>query len=301
MKINKQEWKVVLWGYTLHSDTFSYIHNAWERAFKYLGYETYWLNNGSDISNINFERTLFFTEGQVDQNIPMRNDCFYVLHNCNHDKYKHLKNRMVLQVYTDDVLKYGMTKIDDCIYTNGEGLWMPWATDLLPHEIEQNKINALPFNSNSREINWVGTIGEGVFGNVDQINPFKKACQDNGVNFTSTICSKSIEDNAELIRKSYMAPVIVGEWQQRVGYVPCRAFKNLSYGQFIMTNSPRIAELFGNKTIFNTDTYWLFQDAKNRLERMEVSELHNLMDFIRDKHTYMNRIERILSFIDEYY
>ena len=198
-------------------------------------------------------------------------------------------------------LKYGMTKIDDCIYTNGEGLWMPWATDLLPHEIEQNKINALPFNSNSREINWVGTIGEGVFGNVDQINPFKKACQDNGVNFTSTICSKSIEDNAELIRKSYMAPVIVGEWQQRVGYVPCRAFKNLSYGQFIMTNSPRIAELFGNKTIFNTDTYWLFQDAKNRLERMEVSELHNLMDFIRDKHTYMNRIERILSFIDEYY
>lgn len=74
--------KVVLWGHKLHSHTHSYIHWGFERAFKYLGYETYWFDGGDNVSNFDFSGSLFITEGQVDQAIPLRDDCLYILHNC---------------------------------------------------------------------------------------------------------------------------------------------------------------------------------------------------------------------------
>ena len=72
--------KVIVWGHLLHSHTHSYVHHSFNKTFKYLGYDTYWLDNKSDISGINFTNSLFLTEGQVDQSIPLRNDCFYLLH-----------------------------------------------------------------------------------------------------------------------------------------------------------------------------------------------------------------------------
>ena len=36
--------KVIIWGHELHNHTHSYIHNAFYRTFKYLGYNVYWFN-----------------------------------------------------------------------------------------------------------------------------------------------------------------------------------------------------------------------------------------------------------------
>jgi len=78
---------IVVWGHKLHSHTHSYIHYAFDKAFRHLNYNTKWLDNNDDIKNINFTKTLFITEGQVDGKIPIRNDCYYVLHNCDMKKY----------------------------------------------------------------------------------------------------------------------------------------------------------------------------------------------------------------------
>ena len=37
--------KVIIWGHPLHSHTHSYIHEAYYRAFKYLGYDVYWFHD----------------------------------------------------------------------------------------------------------------------------------------------------------------------------------------------------------------------------------------------------------------
>jgi hypothetical protein len=300
--INTQTWKMVLWGHKTHYNTFYYIHHAYNRAFKHLGAQVYWFDDDDNVSNFDFSNSFFITEGQVDKKIPLRDDCFYLLHNCTDDKYKPLldKNRAGrMQTYTDDVLKYKIPKVEDCIHADYDGkcLYFPWATDLLPHEIEANKPSQ-PFNKDSRVIHWVGTVGEGTFGNMGQINPFIQACNANGIRFDQVMLV-SLEENIRRIKASYMAPTIVGKWQHEVGYIPCRLFKNISYGQMTMTNSPRLYELCQHKIIHNNDTHQLFYDARDYLSKMPLSELHSLMDWVKDKHTYLNRIDTVLTFCNK--
>ena len=72
--------QVVIWGHKLHSHTHSYIHYGFCRAFSHLGYRTLWLDNNDDLSGIDFAHSLFITEHQVDQKMPLRDDCYYFVH-----------------------------------------------------------------------------------------------------------------------------------------------------------------------------------------------------------------------------
>src|SRR5690606_32354014 len=106
--------------------------------------DTYWFDNNDNVKNFNFSNSLFFTEGQVDQNIPIRNDCFYVVHNGNQNKYQKLydAHRFInLQVYAHHFIKPHLIKQEECIYFDipNKTIYMPWATDLLPHEIDAIK------------------------------------------------------------------------------------------------------------------------------------------------------------------
>ena len=298
--------QVVIWGHKLHSHTHSYVHWAFHNTFKHLGYTTYWFDNDDNVQHIDFANTLFITEGQVDQHIPLRYDCFYVLHYCNDQKYHALFDAgcaMRLEAYTDTRIQNRphRIKIDECIYFDLTDftLFIPWATDLLPHEIDAIKKN-LPTQITQREkiVFWVGSIGAGVYGNVKEISPFKIACKKNGIQFKHRAGNISMELHRELIQKSCMAPAIVGTWQKEHGYVPCRAFKDISYGHMILTNSQRTYELFEKKIIYNPDTMQLFCDGQKRLSEVTPKEIIELMDLVRDKHTYINRIHTILEFIE---
>jgi hypothetical protein len=292
--------KIIIWGHPLHSHTHSYIHWGFYRAFKHLGYEVYWVDNQDAIKNIDIHNALFITEGQVDQNMPKRQDCYYILHNWNPERYQELfyNNRCILlQVYTDDCLPYAPEKIDDCIYCNvvEKMIFLPWATDLLPYEIETMK--QCIREKKESAVYWIGTIGRGIFGNNDEIADFKKACKENNITFEKNI-NTSMEKNIDLIQKSYMAPALQGEWQCEKGYIPCRIFKNISYGQWGITNNKIVYDLFKGKIIYNPDTYQLFYDAKMYIETASINELYELMDFVKDNHTYINRIETLLTFME---
>lgn len=293
--------KVVLWGHKMHSHTHSYIHYGFYKAFKHLGYDTLWLDRNDNISSIDFSNSLFITEGQVDQNIPLRTDCRYILHNCEHGKYKKLFDEnlcIVIQVYTHDCLKRKEPKFDDCMHVNLElkTIYMPWATDLLPYEIDEIK-EQLPMKTKGNTIYWVGSIWDGIHGNREQIAPFEKACKESNVHFQH---STYIDQNRsiELMQESYMAPAIQGKWQCENGYIPCRIFKNISYGQMGITNSKTAYDLFKGKIVYNEDTHQLFYDAQKRLKNMDINEIYELMDFVKTKHTYLNRIERLSEFLN---
>mgnify|MGYP006419383869 CR=1 FL=1 len=51
MSINK----VIIWGHKLHSHTHSYIHDSFYKAFKFLGYNTYWFDENGNNNNGNKE------------------------------------------------------------------------------------------------------------------------------------------------------------------------------------------------------------------------------------------------------
>src|SRR5690606_1351913 len=177
----------------------------------------------------------------------------------------------------DDCLKYSFEKIDECMYcdVNQKLIFLPWATDLLPYEIDEIKYS-MGGNEKPAVVNWVGTIGSGYFGNRYEVDGFKKACCENSIEFKH-IVNASMEKNIDLIQKSYMAPAIQGTYQCEKGYIPCRIFKNISYGQWGITNNKRVYDLFKGKIIYNSDTYQLFYDAQDYIRNTNKDELYNLM------------------------
>lgn len=296
--------KVILWGHKLHSHTHSYIHFGFHRAFQHLGFDTYWFENRDDVSSFDFSNSLFITEGQVDQNIPIRDDCYYIIHNCKPSKYQHLldTNRaIILQVYSHDCLKRNDPAFSTCFHydLSQPVIYMPWATDLLPHEIDaiKEKLPTIQKNNNAQFNGSAGGLGG--FGNQAQLNAFKKGCQENGRNFIiRNAGSCSMEENIATIQSAYMAPALQGSWQCNNGYIPCRIFKNISYGAFGMTNSKAVYDLFEGAIIYNPDPYRLFYDAQKALETWTLEKQYALMDLVRDKHTYLNRIESLFSFFE---
>ena len=291
--------KVIIWGHPLHSHTHSYIHGAFFRTFQYLRYEVYWVSDSDEIKNLDLKDALFITEGQVDSSIPKRKDCYYILHNCKAQEYRELfdSNRCIsLQVYTHDCLPYASEKLGECMYSNvaGKIIFLPWATDLLPYEIDEMKKHIL--EKKDHTITWIGTIGEGIFGNKKEIDGFATACQENAMIF-QRYTNVSADKNIELIQKSYLAPALQGAWQCEKGYIPCRIFKNISYGQWGITNNKTVYDLFEGRIIYNSDTYQLFYDAQAYVATASINELYALMDFVKDNHTYINRIEMLLNFM----
>ncbi len=82
--------KVIIWGHKPnYYHTHGHIHSSYYKAFLNMGFDTYWFDNDDrkKLSNFNFDNSLFFTEGQVDQKIPLIQNASYVLHHCNNDKY----------------------------------------------------------------------------------------------------------------------------------------------------------------------------------------------------------------------
>ena len=296
--------KVILWGHKLHTHTHSYIHWGFSRAFKHLGYETYWLDARDDIRAFDFKNALFITEGQVDRGIPIRDDCYYIIHNCVAKKYQHLLDNgraIILQVYTHDCLTRQEPALSLCFHYNipQSTIYMPWATDLLPHEIDAIKENiALP-NAKKNHATFIGSIMGGHFGNQPQINAFKRAIKQSNIEFEhGGVNNKSMESNITMVQQALLAPAIQGGWQCKQGYIPCRIFKNISYGAMGITNSKTVYDLFEGTIVYNDDSYRLGVEAVNRIRTWSVKDQYALMDIVRDKHTYLNRISLLFTFFE---
>ncbi len=227
------------------------------------------------------------------------------MHNCTDPKYHDLwsLNRCIcLQVYTDDVLDRSTAIcIEPCIYEDitNKVIYMPWATDLLPDQIQQNKVHMKKLKpvkiQKSSYVFWGGSYVDGTFGNKSEIDPFIEAAKQAGLQFVhqTKISARAM---VKYVERAYMAPTIVGAWQKQQGYIPCRIFKNISYGQMGITNSYRVYELFNKKIIYDPDPVYLFHKAYKAIESWDNNQREELMDFVKDHHTYINRIYSLLTF-----
>jgi len=298
--------KVIIWGYKLHSHTHSYIHHGFYKAFKSMGYDTYWFTDIDDVSGFNFENCLFITASDQEKNIPIRKDCYYVLHNVNSEKYINSScNILTLQVNTSDSIK--RVKDGDIIFNNysflskGEidCLYTCWATDLLPDEIDIS--NAKNIVSGDKYCLWAGTYGDNTstFQNGTELEPFFRECEKNGIilklinPWASPI---SFEDNSRLVNESYISPTIQGPWQIENRYIPCRIFKNISYGHYGYTNSEAVNDIFEGSLIYDRDPVNLFNKIiEKKNDPNHINELKFLMNEVKEKHTYINRIKLIIE------
>lgn len=294
---------VVIWGHPLHSHTHSYIHQAFYRAFKLLNYKCYWIDHRISLSEQNIslpERCLYITEGQVSNDIVYDPTSYYLLHNCDMGKYMRAgipENHLLgLQVFTKSCLPHSQPLNNSkFIRFDGKTLFMPWATDLFPQEVEENIKNIESISKSYKSVcHFIGMILENPW------LPCKEVCQKNNISFASvggfSGNNVSIEENMKRVQESMIAPAFQEPWQTTNGYIPCRIFKNISYGKMGITNNEIVQELFKGKLVFHTDVSVATQTAIDTVQRGEnIDLLRELMIEVKNNHTYLNRIEDIFE------
>jgi hypothetical protein len=291
---------VVVWGHPLHSHTHSYIHNAFVRGFDYLRYKWYWIDDNKPFNEYGItlpEKCLYITEGQVDKNIILNPKSYYLLHNCNAEKYyKNIpKNHILfLQVYLyKNESNSEPLNGNRFIRYDGDTIYMPWATDLHPHEIDANIYKLQEIHKNPKRIcHFVGMILDNPW------KPCKEICLENNIEFAYvggySNNNVSIEENIRRVQESIIAPAFQEPWQLNHGYIPCRIFKNISYGKMGITNNPIVQEFFKGKLIYDPDIKIATKKAIDSAKTPDFELLKELMIDIRDNHTYINRIKDIL-------
>lgn len=327
--------KFLIIGHELHSHTHSYIFNGIYRALKYMKYEVDWIYNDEQINKIKSEEikyNLIITELYYNKNIPIIKDCIYIIqqpfleqfYNVKlklkkyYPKSKHIWNVENFPYYITD--NY-MDQILKDISTNNIILWRPylvnnnnynckfnydkykvistpWATDLLPEEINKNIENLKDIKSKNIS-NFIGMHLE----HNDILKENLKKYNINYVNYGGTFNkdsnkNKSIEDNIKLIQESIIAPALQSNWQIENEYIPCRIFKNISYGKMGITNNKAVNKLFDNKLIYSKDIGELVKKGLE-FEKKEdkFDKIKELMIEVRDNHTYINRINFILDLL----
>lgn len=277
-------YQFVVWGYKNNPDTYSHIQEAFFRTLRYMGRKVRWINEND---NGDFEKTIFVSHGPSASNIPLRPDAFYIIHNLAGtaaQEYLKDNNVLIFGVKTDQ------SRVPDQEPRVTE---LYWASDQTPDEIQRNKEGARVLNLDSRVFNWVGSVWGGSQGNTDEIHDFMHQCRINGLEF-NVHRDVSVENDVRLIRNSRFAPAIVGAWQREVGFIPCRIFKNISYGQFGVTNSKRVNDFFDGRLIL-TDMKEMVSEGHRRLASTSIDQLYELMDYVAKEHTYVNRIETLLA------
>ena len=306
MRFNLDTCRWVIWG--LANDpcnTYHHIQFALNRTLKHLGKDVTWYSEDDDVSRIDFSNTCFVSVDIASRNLPRRDDCFYAIHNMDNPKYVSrfdgLKTLRFGSHQTTNVYDSEWQELENqttFFHPGKRSVEMRWASDLVPSEIEANKPVKV-WNQDSKIVNYVGSYDAN---KSEDIQNFIRACKENDIEFRNYGGYNngeivSLEKHISLVKESYLAPAFQGKDQIALGYASCRLFKNISYGQMPLTPSRYVNELFDNKLIFNEDCYQLFYDGRERLQNMPLSELHSLMDHVAKNHTYVSRLNSIMTAI----
>jgi hypothetical protein len=304
MKKNKIK-RIVIWGLKKRYHTHRHIHMAFYVNAKKLGYNTIWvedekknqkyLESGDLIISAEVQGKMVPKKFRFeDYNLPIRDDIFYCLHNFK-DIFKNKlksKNYINLQVYNDSVLNMSdIKKYDEFIYFDNKTrtLYQPWGTDLLPGEFRK------PVFSNNRFVFWIGSIwnDKNNHGNINEINELRTALSEEGLNL---IKIRFIPDwfNVFLIRVSKIAPAIAGRHQVDVNYLPCRMFKNISYGQLGVTNVKKFKDILGDSFIEGNTIKELIKNSLKLSRNDYIAKVRAQQKVIK-KYTYKDSLERIIN------
>jgi hypothetical protein len=292
--------RVVIWGLRKTRHSHRFIHQGFYENFKKLGYETEWFEDESchEINNVDF----VFASGMAIKHLIITKNTSYIFHNVDLTEAQvdyiaqNRINFINVQVFTNDSKGIVLDNPNAIYDEHSKTLYQPWGTPLNWDEWWPYQ----PKNLTNNEY-WVGSIWNNNLnqGNKAIMEEYKSTLSSRGTRLIRRGGSRfrlngiSDDKSAQLIRKSKYAATIVGSWQQLTHYIPCRLFKNLSYGMPILSNMEKPNFLSSNCG-FNQNLNALLDFAENeheqsRKERFLVSRNEML------KFTYVQNIERILK------
>ncbi|MEI6042258.1 MAG: hypothetical protein WCQ00_01695 [bacterium] len=306
METNKIK-RIVIWGLRKKYHTHRHIHQAFYKNAKKLSYETIWVEDEKESQKYIQPGDLIITADPVgrmvpekfkieDYNLPIREDIFYCLHNLKEIFTKQLKreNFINLAVYSKGAEESDI-KIDTARYFDSKTrtLYQPWGTDLLAEEFMKPVFNKNKF------VFWVGSIWNNKLdqGNLREIDELKRTLKANKISFIKV---RFIPDlfNRFLVRVSRIAPAIAGKYQVDTDYLPCRMFKNISYGQLGITNVKKFMDILGDSYVQGETIAELIQNSLELSKESYFAIIRKQQEIVK-KYTYKESIENIIKFLNK--
>ena len=295
--------KVVIWGLRRQWHSHRFIHQGFFETFKYLGIPVVWTDFASDPGIIEAGDFVITSNAcgrgaRGNPLAPLKDGAYYCFHGFAHSGYdgndrrpRHEIDRkysLNLEVFLNKATA-SSDQWDTVTYFDktSKTLHQPWGTNLLEERFRAPVISRSPF------VFWVGAIWNNDLnqGNIAEIDQLRSALRQRSLRFVHL---KFIPDWVSIaaIRASRVAPAIAGRWQVEHNYLPCRMFKNISYGQLGVSNVPKFSELYHDCTIPGGSVAELVDRALS-LPRKYVIELVEAQQKITRQHTYVQKIRNI--------
>ena len=311
-----------------------FIHEAIYKTFLYIKsiyrnkLNVIWCNDDeSSVNNYNNLNNYFIFSSphyNTDNYLPVLKNAFYILHYRTHDyinkkpivKYNDLiKEKRVIK-YIEfrgeprEEKKDNITYIDNLFwyYFNYNSnfptseLHIPWATDLLPYEIDKNITLMIDQKFYKKESYFCGSVWKT---NEKEVNEWKILCMKSKIN-----CCFDREKDPNVyekkIRESLFAPAFQGATQhysEKNFYIPCRIFKNISYGALPITNNKGVYNIFKDYLViydndldelFNKVLMYRHDETENKIKHIE--KMIDIMNYVKENHTFINRLKLLISF-----
>lgn len=265
--------RLVIWGLRKRYHTHRHIHEAFYKNAKKLNIKVVWVEDEPQSQRHIKAGDLILASEVVgkmvprktkpeDYHLPVRDDVFYCLHHYNYTLFTHKlheKQYMNLGFYSNEAVlsneteQWGPATIFD---KKTQTLYQPWGTDLLANEFLPPVYHRNPF------VFWVGSIWNDSQnrGNIGAIKDLQELLKQRGLYF---IHLRFLPDflNRFFIRRGRIAPAVAGRHQVEVNYLPCRVFKNISYGQLGITNITKFKEILGDATVPGNSLSELIENA----------------------------------------
>jgi len=289
--------KVVIWGLRTVKDTYRYIHQHFYMTLKKTGTNVVWVDDSPQNHGAVERNDLVLAVNVAGRHLPVKDGVYYCLHNFEdsfHQQFDPRKN-IRLQVYTSDVeLRGGKWNEVTFFDKKNRLLYQPWATDLLPGEFREPVTRTL-----GGYVFWIGSVWNNPLnqGNLNEINVLKQVLGRHNIKF---VALRRIPNfmNVILVRMSRVAPAITGRWQAEQNYLPCRMWKNISYGQLGISNVKKFNEVFRGCTVKGDSIEELIENALS-MPANEYREMILQQQEIVKNHTYIDRLACIIRAFDQ--
>lgn len=287
--------RLVVWGGLSNLDSFRHINRHYFEAARKLGIDSNWCDDKYyNMDNLTPGTTVFVADVYARELGAARPGVNYVIHNFDSShilcQTADPKQLLRLQVWTHDAFGEEWDKCRQFSVEDGI-LFQPWGTNLLAEEFLEPVFN--PF---SREAVFVGAVWSeltqyGELGNEQTIKTLIEIFKYHGVSL-KLLTHISDQENVNAVRAARLAPAIAGGWQTDHGYLPCRCFKNASYGAAMFTNVPAINNLFKDACVAADSAPGLV-DKMLSMKQREYIDLVMSQQRIAARYTYRESIQAI--------
>ena len=290
--------KIIVWGLkNERGNTFRYIYEGFYQTLQKKGISTVWVDDTKESNWLVRPNDLIIVAGLAGNNLVFRDDVYYCTHNFDlTDKQYDPKKLLKLQVYMD-FAELSDVKLEEVTFydTRSQTLFQPWGTNLLESEFypPQTDTFKLPI------VFWVGSIWDNELhqGNLSEIAELKQCLLNHNIRFMPLSARVPEPIMIPSIQHSVISPAIAGKWQVFCNYLPCRMFKNISYGVLGVSNVPKFRDLFKGCNVEGDTIDELVSNALS-LSKEEQRELIIAQQEIVKKHTYEHKLKWIMEALE---